>query len=161
MGLHHFHLGLTKELAGHVVRTNDLIFASVTRDTFEIVGLVDHAAFEHEDDGTMTAERQRLWSLFEARQMAGLLPGQLSIGGGFGGITTSGHPMAVTFAAQRHVQIMREIDPKLDDLDYVRSLYPSGAIPAKPKLKWHYNHLDLGLLDEKAGFFGILQKGPN
>ncbi len=161
MGLHHFHLGLTKEAAGHAVRTNELIFASVTRDTFELVGLVDHAAFEHEDDGTMTPERQRLWSLFEARQMAGLLPGQLSIGGGFGGVTTSGHPVAVTFAAQEHARVMKEIEPKLDDLDYVRSLYPNGSAPTKPKLKWHYNHLDLGLLDEQAGFFLILRKGPN
>jgi len=46
------------------------------------------------------------------------------------------------------------------DLAWSR-LYPAGAVPAKPKLKWHYRHLDLGLLDENAGFFGVLNKGPN
>jgi hypothetical protein len=54
MGLHHFHLGLTREPGGHVSRTNDVIFASVTRDEFEIIGLFDDAVFEHLDDGTMT-----------------------------------------------------------------------------------------------------------
>ncbi len=162
IGLHHFHLGLTMEAAGHAKRTNELIFASVTRDTFEIIGLVDHAVFRYEDDGSMTADRQALWSMYEARQTANSLPGQLSIGG-FGGlgITMSSHPVAVVRAAQHHVRIMREIDPKLDDSQYVRGLYPAGAVPAKPKLKWHYRHLDLGLLDENAGFFGVLNKGPN
>ena len=46
MGLHHFHLGLTKETAGHMTRTNQVLFASVTREELEILGLFDHAAFE-------------------------------------------------------------------------------------------------------------------
>jgi len=44
MGLHHFHLGMTKEAGGHMARTNEVLFVSVTRDTFEIIGLFDHAA---------------------------------------------------------------------------------------------------------------------
>ena len=161
MGLHHFHLGLTTEVAGHAKRTNELIFASVTRDTFEILGLVDHSVFDHDDNGSMTVDRQALWSMYDARLEAGSLPGQFSIGGfgGFG-ITTSSHPVAVTFAAQDHVKIMREIDPKLDDPQYVASLYPEGSVPAKPTLRWHYRHLDFGLLDEKAGFFAIFRNGP-
>lgn len=162
MGLHHFHLGLTMETAGHMARTDEVLFASVTRDTFEILGLFDHAAFEHEDDGTMTAERVKLWTAYQAREAAGALPGQLMIGGyGNLGITLSGQPMAVTLAAQRHVAIIREIEPKLDDPDYCKTLYEEGAAPTKPKLKWHYHHLDFGLLDEPAAFFGNFQKGPN
>ena len=162
MGLHHFHLGLTMELAGHAVRTNELLFASVTRESFDIIGLFDHAAFEHEDDGVMTPERQKLWSAYETRQVAGSLPGQLSFGG-FGGlgITLSSHPVAVVRAAQDHVRVMREIDPKLEDPAYVRSLYPQDAIPARPKLRWHFNHLDFGLFDEAAGFFALFRRGPN
>jgi len=156
MGLHHFHLGLTMEAAGHAARTNELLFASVTRENFEILGLFDHAAFEHEDDGTMTPERQKLWSLYEAREAAHNLPGQLSIGG-FGnlGVTTSSHPIAVVMAAQDHVPVLREIDPKLDDPNYVRSVYSEGSVPSKPKLKWCYRHLDLGLLDEADSFFAV------
>ena len=162
MGLHHFHLGLTMEAAGHVKRTNELIFASVTRDTLEILGLVDHAAFKHEDDGGMTPERQVLWSMYEARESANNLPGQLSIGGYGGlGIALSGHPIAVVRAAQDHVGVMQEIDPKLDDPAYVRSLYPVGSVPDNPKLRWHYRHLDLGLYDEAARFFALFRKGPN
>ena len=162
MGLHHFHLGLTKETAGHMARTNEVLFASVTRDEFEILGLFDHAAFEHEDDGSMTPEREKLWAAYQVREAAGLLPGQLSVGGfgGFG-ITLSSQPVAVVRTAQRHVQIMREVDPKLDDSAFLRTLYPEGQVPAKPKLKWHYCHLDFGVLDDGAGFFGFFERGPN
>lgn len=162
MGLHHFHLGLVKEAKGHIARTNEVIFASVTRREFEVIGLFDHAAFEHEADGTMTQERQKLWSVFENRQRRNLLPGQLDAGSFAGlGITMSSAPVAVVRAAQRHVRIMKEIDPKLDDPAYVRSLYENGNVPEKPKLRWYYNHLDFGLLDEKAGFFGVFERGPN
>jgi hypothetical protein len=161
MGLHHFHLGLTREAAGHMARTNEVLFASVTRSYFEVLGLFDHDVFEHEEDGSMTPERTKLWTAFQARQVAGLLPGQLSMGGaGSLGITLSSHPVAVVRTAQRHVRIMREIDPKLDDRDYVRSLY-QAQVPAKPRLRWHYNHLDFGLADDAASFFGVCDYGPN
>lgn len=162
MGLHHFHLGLSKETAGHAARTNELLFASVTRDTFEIIGLFDHSAFEHEDDGTMTAERRKLWSVYEHRQISQSMPGQLSIGGygGFG-LSLSSHPVAIVRAAQEYVRVLREVDPQLEDPNYVRSLYPEGFAPAKPKLKWCCRHLDLGVVDEDASFFGVMRYGPN
>lgn len=73
----------------------------------------------------------------------------------------SGHPLAVVRTAQDHIRVLQEIDPKLDDPVYVRGLYPAGSVPAKPKVKWFYRHLDLGLLDEAASFFGGLRYGPN
>ena len=162
MGLHHFHLGLTQEAAGHMARTNQLIFASVTRDTFEILGLFDHAAFEKEDNDEMTSERERLWLTYIKRQEAGALPGQLMVGG-FGGmgITTAGTSAAGTIAAQSHVRIIREIEPKLHDPVFLETLYRQSGVPKRPKVQWHYKHLNFGLLDESAGFFGILMKGPN
>ena len=162
MGLHHFHLGLTKESKGHIARTNEVLFASVTRDSFEILGLFDHAAFESDPTTGMTPERQKLWSVFESQQKQNALPGQPMIGGyGSIGITLSSHPVSVVLAAQRHVRIMQKIDPKLNDPAYVKNLYGEAGVPAKPKLCWHYNHLDLGLLDEKADFFRVLAEGPN
>jgi len=162
MGLHHFHLGLVKEARGHMARTNEVLFASVTRDSLEILGLFDHAVFEHDPNGAMTPERQKLWSVYEARKRRGALPGHLTMDGyGDLGITMSGSPVVVVWAAQRHVKILREIDPQLDDPAYIRSIYGQGNAPAKPKLRWHFKHLDFGLLDEKAGFFGVFVRGPN
>ena len=162
MGLHHFHLGMTREAKGHAARTNEVLFASVTRDTFEIIGLFDHDAFERKNDGTMTSERNHLWSIYDARRTANTLPGQLSVGGFNGlGITMSSHPVTVVRAAQEHARIIREVEPRLDDPMYVRSLYPADSIPEKPKFRWAYKNLDLGVCDDKAGFFGIFSKGPN
>jgi hypothetical protein len=162
MGLHHFHLGLTMEAAGHAARTNDVLFASVTREEFEILGLFDHMAFEHENDGTMTPERVKLWQTYQKREATHTLPGQLMVGGFANfGITLSSQPVAVVRAAQRHVAIMRETDPKLDDPTFVRTLYGNGAVPAKPKPRWWYNYLDFGLYDEPANAFAVLGRGPN
>lgn len=162
MGLHHFHLGLNKEAPGHMERTDEVLFASVTRDEFEILGLFDHAAFDHEEDGQMTDERKRLWSAYEVRESRALLPGQLAIGGLGGlGLTLSSHPTAVVMTAQRHARIIREVDRKLDEPGFAASLYPGGQAPAKPKLRWHYNHLDLGLFDTRAGHFLRFEAGPN
>jgi hypothetical protein len=110
----------------------------------------------------MTAERQKLWTAYQARQAAGALPGQLSVGG-FGGlgVALSSHPVAVTLTAQRHVRMIREIDLKLDDPICVKTLYPEGAVPAKPKPSWCYRHLDFGLLDESASHLAVLEYGPN
>jgi hypothetical protein len=47
------------------------------------------------------------------------------------GITLSSQPIAVTRAAQRHVAIMRETDPKLEDPTYVTTLYGKTAVPAR------------------------------
>lgn len=158
MGLHHFHL----EAAGHAAPTNEVLFASVTREEFEIIGLFDHAAFDHKDDGTMTPERMKLWRTYQAREAVGALPGQLKIGGYANlGIARSSQPVAVTRAAQRHVGIIRKINPKLDDPAYVKTLYGEAAVPTKPKLKWSYCHLDFGLSDQAAAFFGVFDRGPN
>jgi hypothetical protein len=68
--------------------------------------------------------------------------------------------VAVARAAQRHVDILKEIDPKLDDKTFALSLYGTSP-PTKSALKWGYRHLDLGLMDNAAGFFGLFDKGPN
>ena len=42
MGLHHFHLGLRQEKSGLMGRTVEVVFAHVSRDTVDILGLFDH-----------------------------------------------------------------------------------------------------------------------
>jgi hypothetical protein len=44
------------------------------------------------------------------------------------GITRSSQPVAVTRVAQRHIGIIREINPKLDDPAYVKRLYGEAAV---------------------------------
>ena len=58
--------GMAVETAGHVTRTDEVLFAEVTRDQFNVVAIFDHAVFDKTDKvtKTMTAERDRLWGLF-------------------------------------------------------------------------------------------------
>ena len=162
MGLHHFHLEPAGETKGSRQRTNEMLFASVTRYVFEIVGLFYHSTFDRLDDDTMTPERTRLWTLYDQRREEGALPGQLRLDG-FGGLglVTSGHPLAVVRTAQDHARLIRQIDRLLDDPAELSKFYPDGKLPARPKPQWHYSHLDLGLADERAGVFMRLTKGPN
>jgi hypothetical protein len=81
MGFHHFHLGLTKEPAGHYKRTDEVLFALVSRDEFEVIGLFTHDAFEHDDNGEMTPERRSLWTAHQKRLSQGRLPGEIYTGG--------------------------------------------------------------------------------
>ena len=48
------------------------------------------------------------------------------------GVTNSGQPTLVTFTADRHVGILRQIDSKLNDVQFVNRLF-KGADPSEPK----------------------------
>ncbi len=161
MGYHHFHLGLSTEPKGFVTRTNDLLFAKVSRDSFTVLAIFDHSVFDMNfSTGTMTMERERLWSLFEEHSSRGLPPGSVYAPAM---ITTSGHSLHLVRLADNYSYIIREIDPKLDDIAYIQEMYQSAGIacPKKPKLPWHLNCLDLGLLDSSSNTFFILKYGPN
>ena len=162
MGFHHFHLSQETEQRGHKKRSNTELFARVTRDDFEIIGLFDHDVFTWHDKNTLTAERQRLWEAYDERLQATAAPGQIIIGGIANmGIATDGTPVAITMEAMRHMDIIRSTDPKLDDREFVRSLYGDRPIPKKIKLKWHYNHMSLGLLNSYSEEFFVLRYGIN
>jgi hypothetical protein len=64
--------------------------------------------------------------------------------------------------SKNYARVIAHIDPKLDDSSYVLGLYQRAglSVPAKPKLSWHLNYLDLGLLDKETGVFFLLCKGP-
>lgn len=161
MGLHHFHLGLKKEKGGHVARTNEVLFAHVSRDTFQVLGLFDHSVFDWTLDDAMTAERARLWSIYDEFQAARADPGEIMIGGIAGmGITTAGTPTVITLTASKQVEIIRMLEPKLDDMDFVRELYGEHPFPEKIKLSWQYSHLDFGLINEPSNEFLNLLPGP-
>ncbi|OMG51648.1 hypothetical protein BJN45_17155 [Azonexus hydrophilus] len=162
MGYHHFHLGPQVYPNGFAARTDNLIFARVSRDHFTVVAIFDHSVFERPEDSTetMTKERERLWSVFDEHSSRGMAPGAVYIPSM---ITTSGHSMHVVRMADDYAHVIREIDPKLDDIEFVKGLYdPAGPpCPKKPKLKWHLNYLDLGLLDTTSNMFFVFRYGPN
>jgi hypothetical protein len=108
----------------------------------------------------MNSERNRLRQVFDAHVADGLPPGSVYLPTT---IATSGHPLFLVRLATQYVRIVRDIDPKLDGADYVRDLYCRAGIPIpkNPKLKWHLNFLDFGLLDNRGSPFLILRKGPS
>ena len=162
MGYHHFHLGSSILLNGFAARTDDLIFAKISRDHFTVVAIFDHSVFEKQSNPTesMTKERERLWTIFDEHSSRGIAPGTVYIPSM---ITTSGHSMHVVRLADEYARVVREIDPRLDDIEYVKKLYePTGAsCPKKLKLKWHLNFLDIGLLDTTSNTFFVFRYGPN
>ena len=160
MGFHHVHLGLYRQPNGLMKRTKIVMFASVTRNTFEILGLFNHEVFKWETDDKMSSERERLWSIFNEYQVKNTLPGQLPIGSyGPLGNTLAGTPLIVTLKAIRQIEIVREIESNIDDLAFLRDRFGEHLISRN--LKWHYKHLDFGLLDEPSSRFFVLMAGPN
>ncbi|MBD8575409.1 hypothetical protein IFU04_14250 [Pseudomonas syringae] len=162
MGFHHFHLGLTKESGGHYQRTNEVLFALVGRNEFEVVGLYTHDAFAHNDLGAMTPERSSLWAAYQKRLSEGRLPGEMYIGGMAGmGIAGSGVPIAIVEMAFHYARKINEYEKNLESFEFAKTLYSEGTIPAKSKFIWSFDHLDLVLIDEGAAQLVRIARGPN
>jgi len=139
-----------------------MVFAQVTRSTFTIVGLFDHAVFKDTTPyAPLTSERERLWEIFEERTARGVPPGALFM---FPPIANNGHSVWMRALAAKCARTVYAVDPKLDDQSYVKNLYEQvggGSVPARPQLRWCMHYLDLGLIDKAGtGAFGLI-KGPN
>jgi hypothetical protein len=141
MGYHHFHF----DAAPHSqMRSNEVLFAHVTRDTFTVFGIFDHTVFETTPSvrrgwfqcvrailsrigigrrgaaNSMTAERNRLWKIFEERATRDAPAGAVVVPSV---IATSGHAVYFAKLSMDYARVIAEIDPKLNDPSYVRSLY--------------------------------------
>lgn len=161
MGYHHLHLSAAVGGAGLSERTNDVLFAQVTRDKFYAIGFFDHSVFKATDTGSqaMTNERNRLWMLYEHRNGLGRQSGVVYASNP---IATSGHAVQHVRLAQRYARIVAAIDPKLDNPATRAEVFPdlSSSELANMRLEWRFSFLDLGLIDHAAMAFHILQKGP-
>jgi hypothetical protein len=158
MGYHHLHFDAAP---GNSMRSDDVLFAHVTRDEFAVVGIFNHSVFEQTQlNAAMTSERERLWQIFDERSLRGHAHGVVIVSTL---ITNSGHSFDVKQAASDCARTITKTDPHLDDPNYVRSLYEQASIPLpeRPKLEWHLHLLDLGLLNKSVGAFFCLRKGPN
>ena len=160
MGLHHFHLGTKLGSRGHMARTNHVLFAFVAPDTFDILGLYDHRVFEAHGT-TLARPRRRIWARYERYQRSGTPAGGFYLGGYGGlGVTTAGTPTVATLAAIDHVKIIRRFDPCLQSPEFHACLWGGSQVPSRPKLRWHYRHLTLGLMDTGSSTFFPLTPSP-
>jgi hypothetical protein len=160
MGYHHLHLSQGMETVGHVKRTDEVLFAQITRTSVTAIGFFDHSVFEPTDltSQSMTPERDRLWRLTEERNSRGRPLGiymdHL--------ITTSGHSLQHTHLAAQLSRLVYSVDSKLDDLALRSDVFPElpHADVKVMKLAWKLNYLDLGLFDRTSSTFYVLLKGP-
>lgn len=139
------------------MRSDDVLFAHVTRETFTVIGIFTHEVFY---EISITPERHRLWQVFDEHSTRGAPPDSVVVPSI---IATSGHPFRIVAMATEYARKIARIDPKLDDATYVAGLYRQAGIssPKKTKLEWRLHYLDLGLFDKRADAFFALHKGPN
>lgn len=159
MGFHHFHLGTKIEAAGHAERTNEVLFARITRKEFIAIGIFDHSVFEATGKN-MSNERKRLWGIFDKYATRGAPTGSMVMASL---IATSGHPIHLVRTAQEYSRVIHETDPKLDDREFIEELYQGARSekPKNPKLEWALNVSDLAILETKANHLFVLREGFN
>jgi|ERR1700730_11639224 len=135
MNCHHFHLGHNVERRGHVERTENVLFADVTREEFTVVGIFDHSVFERD-----TPERRRLWELHDRISFRGHPPGAVLFNAA---ITTSGHTLHGVHYAQHCARKVQLYEPLLNGRDFVDSMFAqaSGKPPSGTNFAWGFNHL--------------------
>mgnify|MGYP000004304955 CR=1 FL=1 len=158
-GFYHFHLNMNVQITGLSKRTDNVLFAFVSRDTFRAMGIFDHSVFEPIDvDGCFTGERERMWTLHEKHVTLGMVPGAVYM---TNPIMTSGHPVYLIRMSDYYAQIIRNNEPMLDERDFINSLYDQGGLPHPEKynFEWRMDSLDLGLLDKKNDVFFSIHKG--
>jgi hypothetical protein len=56
--------------------------------------------------------------------------------------------------------LIQEYDEKLKQESFLDILYENSKIPNEPKLSWHLNGTDLGVLDRDNNYF-VLKRGKN
>lgn len=157
MGYHHFHLGLNLEPGGFVTRTDNVLFAKVTRELFTAIAIFDHSVFEP-PEGEISSERSRLWELFDDYALSGVPDGTVVIPSL---IATSGHPLHLVGMAQDYAWVISQTDPMLDQYEFLKEFYSDAGlnVPKKPKLEWWINFTDLGLFDKALDVYFVLQRG--
>ena len=153
-GLHHFHIGVASP-TNRTGRSDQLVFAHVLKDEFRIIALAGHGVFEKH-----SPEALRFLEISRSYMARDIPPGQ-----GFmaNPVMSSGHSMLVTGFALKCEDQIRLTDPLLDDPAFVGKLYDNGAPividgkvvpkPASPKIKWHFEDLQFGVLDKDTNVF--------
>ena len=159
MGFHHFHLSMNIHKSGLSERTNDVLFAHVTRDLFHAIGIFDHSVFDlTTETGTRSVERNRMWDLYKKNMP--LVMKQAAVHTSIP-IMVSGHPMYLIIMCDNFGAIIREIDPKLDDRSFINRLYEEEKLntPNRFSFEWYFDGLDLNVIDKKNNVVFNIRKG--
>lgn len=158
MNLYHFHLLPYEKDKQESTRTDELIFAKVDKTTFEIIGIFDHSIFKSEENtDALNLEREKLFKTWDNIIMKNIPDGSIIVPTS---LTTSVHTQEVVFASMQYSKIIKEYDKKFNDIAFLNILYENKDIPNNPKLNWHFNGTDLGIIDKDNNFF-ILRHGKN
>ncbi|EHD2282524.1 hypothetical protein AB6919_003525 [Vibrio cholerae] len=154
-GFHHFHLSMDIQKSGFSVRTDVVLFALVTRDSFHAVALFDHSVFNSEK---ITLEQERMWNLHSRFKSIGMEPGAVYFSNP---IMLSGHPLYLVRLSQQYMRFIHMYDPQLNDRSLVNELYGQGKLqpPNKYKLEWCFEALDLIIKDTKNEVNFVIFKG--
>lgn len=158
-GFHHFHLNMNIQSSGLSERTDNVLFAYVSRDEFHAVGIFNHSVFDPIDaNGNMNGERSRMWRLHEKHVTSGMDPGTVYMSRP---ITTSGHPVYLFQLADYYARVVFENDSKLDDREFINNLYDQVNLdsPSKYSFEWRINALDLCVYDKKAQVLFVIHLG--
>jgi hypothetical protein len=158
-GFYHFHLNMNVQGSGLSERTDNVLFAFVSRSEFHAIGIFDHSVFDSSDNsGNMSPERTRMWSLHEMHTTRGMEPGTTYISNL---IMSSGHTMQLITQCDFYAKIIRDNDPKLENRDFINSFYDQGKLPHPNKFnfEWRMNSLDLGIFDKKTNVFFSIHQG--
>ncbi|WNO10481.1 hypothetical protein [Teredinibacter sp. KSP-S5-2] len=162
MGFHHFHLGALNAGSKLSERQNDVVFAKVDKLRIHILGVFDHSVFDSADPTSMeiSQERKRLWQLFDNYSSQDAPPNSIVIPGN---VSTSGTSLKIVQLAQSYTRIINQIDPKLDDREFVKSEIFGNEIqaPSKPKIQWHLRGTDIGVFDSQTNSFVLYGHGLN
>lgn len=152
---HHFHLGTTLEARGHVARTDDVLFAEVTRETFGVIGLFGHDVFERG-----SAENRRYLAAHAATRRGQAPPLTVVIESL---LATSGHPVHIVNHAGHCARLIRDLDPLLDGRATLDTYYAQAGLPPPEKIRaeWMLHHLDLCVHDRANDMTFVLAKGWN
>jgi len=153
-GLYHFHFA-PKDNKNPKGRSNYLIFADVSKDTFTIVAIAPHRVFEHD-----TEDAHRFFDIRRRYLERDIPAGQPYM---LNPVMSTGHTLEIFAYAIHCEDTINFLDPKLNDADFISQLYTDGALqhpslerPKKPELIWFFYDLNLGILEKKKGhFFGL------
>lgn len=158
-GFHHFHLNMNVQNTGLSERTDDVLFAFVSRDIFHAIGIFDHSVFESTaTKGSLTNERERMLQIHENYTTIGMAPETKYYISNV--ISTSGHPLYLVRMCDHYAHIIHDIDPKLDDRTYIKDiLYAEMQPPNNFNFIWQIDHLDLGIFDKQSQVFFKLYNG--
>jgi hypothetical protein len=175
-GFHHLHLSDKIKASGWVHRTDDLMFASFTREAAFFLMVGDHKSF---DDGTLDravaesrassgqvikgvtgesmahADRHKLHRRGVTTAIA---VGDNTVMGPM--ISTAGTSIFQSTQVAKMMHVIEQQEPRLDDTAARQQLFSSAGRPCPdlPDFIWRMNNCDLGVLEQSTGiFFEMLQ----